>query len=70
MQRMCKITIRRVRAITIVVETHYSQCVFAASVIQHAKRMRRVILPLVVFLALPYFYTLSHKRINLRIKSY
>jgi hypothetical protein len=70
MQRMCKITMRRVRATIVVVERHYSECVFAASVIQHAKRMRRVILSLVAFLALPYFYTLSHKRLNFRIKTY
>jgi hypothetical protein len=36
--------------------------VSVVSVIQHAKRMRRIILPSVACLAVPYFYTLSHKR--------
>jgi hypothetical protein len=40
----------------------YSQCVSVALVIQHAKRMRRIILSSVACLAVPYFYTLSHKR--------
>jgi hypothetical protein len=40
----------------------YSVCVSVALVIQHAKRMRRVILPSVACLALPHFSTLSHKR--------
>jgi hypothetical protein len=36
--------------------------VSVASVIQHAKRMRRIILSSVVCLAVQYFTTLSHKR--------
>jgi hypothetical protein len=40
----------------------YSECVSVALAIQHAKRMRRIILPSVACLAVPYFFTLSHKR--------
>jgi hypothetical protein len=36
--------------------------VFVALVIQHAKRMRRIILSSVTCLAVPYFSSLSHKR--------
>jgi hypothetical protein len=37
-------------------------CVSVALDIQHAKRMRRIILPSVACLAVPYFSTLSHYR--------
>jgi hypothetical protein len=33
----------------------YSECVFVALRIQHAVRMRRIILSFVVYLAVPYF---------------
>ena len=38
----------------------YSECVFVALVIQHAKAMRRIILSCVASLALPYISKLSH----------
>jgi hypothetical protein len=40
----------------------YSEYVFVALVIQHAMRMRRIILSSVACLAVPYFPTLSHIR--------
>jgi hypothetical protein len=48
----------RGKAITIA----YSDCLSVALVIQHAKRMRRIMLSSVACLDLPYFSTLSHKR--------
>jgi hypothetical protein len=38
----------------------HSECVFAALVIQHAKRTRRIILSTVARLAVPSFSTLPH----------
>ena len=38
----------------------YSECASLALVIQHAKRMHRIILLSVACLTLPYFFTLSH----------
>ena len=40
----------------------YSERVPVGVVIHHAKRMRRMILPSVACLPVPYFSTLSHKR--------
>ena len=49
---------RRAKAMSIA----YSEWVFAALVIQHAMRMRCIILSYVAFLAVPYFSTLSLER--------
>ena len=43
-------------------------CVFVALVIQHVKRMRRVILSFVASPALQHFATLSHNRQDFRGK--
>jgi hypothetical protein len=47
-----------------------SECVSVAVVIQHAIRISRVILLSVTFLAVPHFFTVSHKRNDFGEKSY
>ena len=44
----------------------YSKCVTVSLVIQHAKRMRSIMLSSVACLALKYFPTLTHKRHDFR----
>jgi len=47
----------------------YSECVSVALFIQHAKRMRRIVLSSVACPVLPHFSTLSHKRQDIRHKA-
>jgi hypothetical protein len=66
------VTLRRVCVTTIAMEKQYvpyyllTMRVYAALVIQHAKRKHLTILTTVAFLDLPYFSTLSHKRHGFR----
>jgi hypothetical protein len=55
----------RGKAISIIT---YSECMSVALVIQHAKRMDRIILPSMTCLAVPYLSTLSHGQRDFRMK--
>jgi hypothetical protein len=68
-QFVYKVTPRSVRVTTVDVEDQnitVSECVSVALVIQHAKRMRCIILSLMDYQALPYFFALTHKRHDFR----
>jgi len=54
---------------TKVISITHSECVSVALVIQHAKRMGRIITSSVACLVLQYFSTLSQKRYDFRKKS-
>jgi hypothetical protein len=66
---MYNVTLRRVRVPLLQWKSgikHY-ECVAIALVIQHAMRMRRIILP-VASVVLPYFTAVCHKRHDFRRK--
>ena len=66
-QYTCNVTLGRVREAKATCIT-YSECVSAALFIQHAKRMRHILLSYVSCLTLLCFSTLSHKRQDFRGK--
>jgi len=51
------------------ISTTYSECVLVALGIQHAKRVRPILLLYVTYLAAQYFFTLSYKRQGFRKKN-
>ena len=67
-QCSCNLTLRRVRVTNVAGEKHitYCVCVYAALVIQHAKRMHHILMLPVACLAVPYFSPLPHKRHDFR----
>ena len=66
-QCTCNVTLRRVGRIVAALEKKlgiratYSDFVSVALIIKHVKRMRRIVLPSVIWLAVLYFPTSSHK---------
>jgi hypothetical protein len=52
------------------ISSTHSEYVFVALVIQHAKRMRRIILPSVAYLALAHFFHIVSKTVSFSEKSY
>jgi hypothetical protein len=71
-QRTYNVTLRRVCATFVAVENigvKYSELVFVALGIQHAKRMRRVVLLSLTSPDLQHFSTISYKRHDFRKKS-
>jgi hypothetical protein len=69
---MYNVTFKRVRITILAVEKQYHiflECVFVPLGTQHAKHLRRVILPSVASLTVPYFSTLSQKLHDFREKA-
>jgi len=67
-KRNVKARWRKLYCREIAISITYSECVFVALGIQHAKRMRRIILSSVACLPLLYFATLPPKRYDFREK--